>query len=156
LPEEIMVISVRPFVSQRSPSSIGFVSTLRKVDLMGSESGRRARMLWGKSMEILFTSSGLVNGDIIAPSLSKTHTLCNLPGVGIFEPGIHPGKPPDDLIDFKMRTEWAIFLFHNVRTLASTVTIPPSTIWDHLQKVPIVGKYLWWVSHALDDVIKRA
>jgi hypothetical protein len=46
----------------------------------------------------------------------------------IFEPGIHSGKPSDDLVDFKILTELTAFPFHSVRTLAGTLKIPRSTI----------------------------
>jgi hypothetical protein len=43
--------------------------------------------------------------------VEQKNTFYSLPDAEIFEPGIHPGKSLDDLIDFTMPTEWAIFLF---------------------------------------------
>jgi hypothetical protein len=65
--------------------------------------------------------------------LSVTNRLRRIHfGEDILEPGIHPGKLLDALIDFKILTELTVFPFHNVRTFATTLKIPPSTRWDHL------------------------
>jgi hypothetical protein len=63
-------------------------------------------------------------------------------GEDILESGIHSGKPLDRLVDFRTVTEGTAFPFDSVRTLASTLEIPRSTIWDHPQKGPFDVKYL--------------
>jgi hypothetical protein len=75
LPEEIMVISVRACRIQRPPSSMSFVSALRKVDSMGSESGMKARVSWGGSMGNPVNFSVRMNGRVVALSLSKKQVL---------------------------------------------------------------------------------
>jgi hypothetical protein len=77
-------------------------------------------------------------------------------GEDIVEPGIHSGKPSDSLLNFKILTDLAVFLFHSARTLVGTLKIPRSMIWDHLQKGPFVVVGLRWVPHTLNDVTKRA
>jgi hypothetical protein len=52
-------------------------------------------------------------------------------GEDIFEPGIHSAKPLDSLVGFKILMELAGFPFHGARTLASTLRITKSAIWDH-------------------------
>jgi hypothetical protein len=47
------------------------------------------------------------------------------------------------------------FPFQSVRTLASVLKIPRSTIHDHLQRGNIHVKHLRWVSHKLDDWTKQ-
>ena len=75
--------------------------------------------------------------------LSVTNWLRRLGfGENILEPGSHPGKPSDGLIDFEILTELTAFRFHSVRTLARTLKIPRSTVWDHLQKGRFVVKHL--------------
>jgi hypothetical protein len=63
-------------------------------------------------------------------------------GENILEPGSHPGKPSDGLIDVEILIELTAFPFHSVRTLARTLKIPRSTVWDHLQKERSVVKHL--------------
>jgi hypothetical protein len=55
-------------------------------------------------------------------------------GEDIFVPGIHPDKPWDSLINFKILMELTAFPFHSVQTLALTLAILRSTIQDHLRK----------------------
>jgi hypothetical protein len=71
-------------------------------------------------------------------------------GENIPEPGSHPGKPSDGLIDFEILIELTAFPFHSVRTLARALKIPRSTVWDHLQKGRFVVKHFRWVPHTLD------
>jgi hypothetical protein len=53
-------------------------------------------------------------------------------GEAILESGIDTGQLPDGFIDFKLFTELTAFPFRSLRTVAHTLKIPPSTIWDHL------------------------
>jgi hypothetical protein len=61
-------------------------------------------------------------------------------GEDIFEPGIHSGKSSEGFGDFKILTERAVFSFHDMQTLAGSFVV----------------KYLQWVLHRFDDVIKTA
>jgi hypothetical protein len=61
----------------------------------------------------------------------------------------------DGLIDFEILIELTAFPFHSVRTLAGTLKIPRSTVWDHLQKGRFVVKHLRWVPHILDTARKQ-
>jgi hypothetical protein len=49
----------------------------------------------------------------------------------MLEPVKRKGKEPDGLVAFKILTTLRAFPFHSVRTLASSLKIPPSTIYDH-------------------------
>jgi hypothetical protein len=77
-------------------------------------------------------------------------------GENIFELGIHPGKPSEGLVDFKILTELTAVPFHSVQAFVSTPKILRSMIWDDLQQEPCVIKHLQRVPHRLDDVTKRA
>jgi hypothetical protein len=76
-------------------------------------------------------------------------------GEDIFEVGLHPGKPSDGFVDFEMLTELTAFHFHSMRTLAHTLKLPRSMIWDHLNKRPFVVKHFRWIPHRLEDEAKR-
>jgi hypothetical protein len=71
------------------------------------------------------------------------------------EPGDHPGKPSDGVIDLQILTELTEFPFHSVRTLASALKIPRPTVWVHLQKGIFVVKHFREVPHTFDVVEKR-
>jgi hypothetical protein len=77
-------------------------------------------------------------------------------GDNILEPVERKGKKSDGLVDFKILIALTAFPFHSVRTLASSLKIPHSTIYDHLQRGHFTVKHLRWVPHTLDDWAKRA
>jgi hypothetical protein len=58
------------------------------------------------------------------------------------EPGIQPGKPSDGFIDFKIPAELTAFPFHWAETRATTIKIPPPTMWDHPRKRAFTVKTL--------------
>jgi hypothetical protein len=72
------------------------------------------------------------------------------------EPSERRGKESDGLVDFKILLELTAFPFHSVRTLASSLKISHSTIYDHLRRGNFTIKHLRWVPHTLDDDRKRA
>jgi hypothetical protein len=49
------------------------------------------------------------------------------------------GKESNGLVDFKILTAMTAFPFHNVRTLANSLKIPPSIIYDHFQRGNFIG-----------------
>jgi hypothetical protein len=75
-------------------------------------------------------------------------------GEDILEPGIHAGRPPDDLIDFKILMNLTTGPFHSMQTLATALKIPLFTIWDYVRKLSFVVKHLRWVPHPLDSVTR--
>jgi hypothetical protein len=92
-----------------------------------------------------------------APAYSSVTNWLRRLGFGedIREPGGHPGKPSDGVIDLQILIELTEFPFHSVRTLASALKIPRGTAWDHLQKGPFIVKHLRWVPHTLDAAERR-
>jgi hypothetical protein len=63
-------------------------------------------------------------------------------GDDIMEPVKRKGKEPGALVNFKILATLTAFPFHNVRTLASSLKIPRSTIDDHLQRGNFPVKHL--------------
>jgi hypothetical protein len=92
-----------------------------------------------------------------APAYSSVMNWLRRLGFGeaIREPGGHSGKPSDAVVNLQILTELTEFPFHSVRTLASALKSPRSTVWDHLQKGPFVVKHLRWAPHTLDAAGKR-
>jgi hypothetical protein len=76
-------------------------------------------------------------------------------GDDILEPVERKGKESDGLVDFKILIALTAFAFHSVRTLASSLKIPCSTIYGHLQRENFTINHLRGVSHALDKCLKR-
>jgi hypothetical protein len=72
-------------------------------------------------------------------------------GDDILVPVERKGKESDGLVNFKILIALTAFPFHSVRTLASSLKIPPSTIYDHLRRANFTVKHLRWVPHTLDD-----
>jgi hypothetical protein len=72
------------------------------------------------------------------------------------EPVEKKGKESDGLVDFKILIALTAFPFHSVRTLVSSLKLPRSTIYDHLQRGNFTAKHLVWVPHTLDDCTKQA
>jgi hypothetical protein len=66
------------------------------------------------------------------------------------------GKESDRLVDFKILIAHTAFPFHSGRTLASSLKISLSTIYDHFQRENFTVKHLRWVPHTLDDCAKCA
>jgi hypothetical protein len=66
-----------------------------------------------------------------------------------------PGKSSDGVIDLQILIEMTEFPFHSVWTLARALKIPRSTVWDHLQKGPLVVKHLRCVPRTLDAAERR-
>jgi hypothetical protein len=62
------------------------------------------------------------------------------------------GKKSDGLVDLIALTA---FPFHSVRTLVSSLTIPRSTIYDHLQRGNFTVKHLRLVPNTLDACTKQ-
>jgi hypothetical protein len=59
-------------------------------------------------------------------------------------------------VDFKILIALPAFPFHSVRTLASLLKTPRSTIYDYLQRGNFIVKHLRSVSHTLDDSTTQA
>jgi hypothetical protein len=55
-------------------------------------------------------------------------------GDDILETVERGGKESDTLVDFNILRALTAFPFHSVRTLASSLTIPRSTTYHHLQR----------------------
>jgi hypothetical protein len=75
-------------------------------------------------------------------------------GDGILEPVKRKGKELDGLVDFKILATLTAFPFHSVQTLASSLKIPRSTIYDHLQRGNFPVKHLRRIPHTLDECTK--
>jgi hypothetical protein len=59
-------------------------------------------------------------------------------------------------VDFKILIALPAFPFHSVRTVASLLKIPRSTIDDHLQRGNFTVKPLKCVPHTIDDCTQQA
>jgi hypothetical protein len=65
------------------------------------------------------------------------------------------GRLPTNTIDLAIAEELDIFPFHSIRSLASTIKRPPTTVWIHLYCMDFAIKHLRFVPHTLSSVQKN-
>jgi hypothetical protein len=88
----------------------------------------------------------------MAPTMFVRADVC---GDDILEPVERKGKESDGRVHLKIWIALTVFPFQSVRTLASLLKIPRSTIYGHLQRGNFTDKHLRWIPHTLDECTKR-
>ena len=77
-------------------------------------------------------------------------------GENIYEHASGGGRLPDDRVDGMVANALEESPFHTVRSLASAIKIPPTTVWRHLHSRGYVVRHLHIVPHTLSAAQKAA